>query len=994
MSVVDTFERIIRHQGLSQLVPLLLALDKKEQLAVRAKTKALRKELTEFRQLGSSTWGRTGTELQLAMLFLAGVATYTRKEAMGLNEALGMHWGEGDARSAHREAFFAVAEYARPNWFREWFERQSRGGPWGLPDYELLREMESRGLIDYDSALFSRTLAHSLHLKSFHFRRDKKPVPNYAEKLLHDFEAGAATIERDLLEFFDYDTTVDSTQAYTGVAQQHVAWLNVLGHLVATGHLDRTELLTRSLMALRRDFRRPLLTWFKNLFLDLQPTPAECLSQQLELVELLAHTQPQVVNFAMDQLKAFWTDAAFDPAPLLLYAEGVLTRQDLKTAQRTLLGGLEKLLKRNPALAPELGRLAVSAMASADAAVQAKAAKLLAAMLQAKQPLLSADEKADLLTWLADYADLLTAGARQLLGTWLGSTPALSPTEGGVYVPQVGFVPDLSAATAVVPVADWHELLFLTGQVLRHDNALELERWVDGLLRLRPQFPIDAAQQLMPYLVQVRPALKGKTGEQASAIIAGNGLSGHIGLVQALLLGWAQGFTTERVNKVNVRHDHDTSDPLVLVEQGRFRAAENHLRTRSGLPLLSTPSQAPHWVAPSVLVDKLMQYEAAQVEPDPFDLVVALARTAYANAADARTALARLSLLQRVELRELLQWLLTPGQHPLPAFQPAKTSLLKHLTTRLGKLLPANAGSTSALADAWPWLWAVAARTRQPEGVFEELNGLIPTDYTGVVRPWAPEWEFEIKTNTWVEQWKPGKPTVTQQYPVLQFPSKYTSQTPPSPLLLYSQHARFRAMGQAGWLLPHDYRFVASLIPNNPVPLHWHVVRTAAWADGLESTERDVMQAALQELLGPGPMFPAPTTLLLALGLMHKVPACRALALEVFLSGCANGRLAPAELGTILGRFLAHEFVPVQRLADNLQQARAIDASTDDALLQVLTNLLLELPAEPLRNTKKLVELFADVSGRSGRKPAEAVARKLGGWNGSAALKKAIGELV
>ncbi|MBD2722606.1 DUF6493 family protein [Hymenobacter armeniacus] len=994
MSAVDTFERIIRHQSVHQLVPVLLALDKKEQLAVRAKTKALRKELTEVRQLGSSTWGRTGTESQLAMLFLAGVATYTRKEAMGLDEPLGMHWEEGNIRVVNQESFFVVAEHARPNWFGEWFERRSRGGPWGLPEYELLREMEARQLIDYEPALFSRTLAHSLHLKSFHRRRENKPVPNYAEKLLLDFEASAATIQRDLLGFFDYDTTVDSTQAYTGIAQQHVAWLDVLLHLSTAGHVDRTELLTRSLVALRRDFRRPLLTWFKNLFLALQPTREECLAQQAELVELLAHTQPQVVNFALEQLKPFWTDAAFDPDPLLLYAEGLINRQDLKTAQRTLLGGFEKLLKRTPALAPELGRLAAAALASADAAVQAKAAKLVVSLLQAKKPLLSADETADLVGSLADYTDLLTAGARQLLAPWLAPASAPLAALGTNYVPVTGFVPDLSATNAVTPVADWHELLFLTGQVLRHDSALELERWMDGLLRLQPQFAADYAQQLLPYLVQVRPFLKGKTGEQATAIIAGNGLAGHRGLVEALVLGWAQGFTTERVNKVNVRDDHDTSDPLVLVEQRRFAAAEKHLRTRSGLPLLSTPSHAPHWVAPSVLVGKLLTYEAAAVEPDPADLVVALARTAYANAADAQTALSRLAQLQRPELRELLQWLLTPGRHPLPTFQPAKTSVFKHLTARLGKLLPGNAGGATTLADAWPWLWAVAARTRQPDGVFEELTALIPADYIGVVRPWTPEWHFEVKINTWVEQWKPGKPTVTHQYPVLQFPSKYTSQTPPSPLLLYSQHARFRAMGQAGWVLPHDYRFVASLVPHNSAPLHWHVMRTAAWADGLESNERDVVQAALQELLAPGPVFTEPTTLLLAVGLMHKVPACRALALEVFLSAIATGRLEPAALGTVLGRFLANEFVPVQRLVENLQQARAIDATTDDALQQVLDYLLAELPASPLRNTKKLIELYADLAGRSGRRPLEAAKINLHSWKGTATLRKVVGELV
>ncbi|GAA4048148.1 DUF6493 family protein [Hymenobacter glaciei] len=991
MSPVDIFERIVRHPSVLPVVPFLLALDKKDQMAVRARTKALRKELTETRQIGASTWGQTGTKPQLAMLFLASVATYSRKEALGLTERLGLYWGEGATFAAHEKDFLTVAEHARPNWFGEWFERQSRGGSWSLPEYTLLRELEARQLLDFEPALFCRTLAHSLGMKS-HYYRENKSVVNLAEKVLQEFETSFDTDQRDLLGFFDYDTTVDSAQAYMGDGKQNVTWLDVLLRLVATGRLTRMELLTRSLAALRRDFRRPLLTWFKNLVLALQPTLEEGLAYQEELVELLAHAQPQVVNFAMEQIKVLWTSADFDPTSLLLYAEGLVTRQDLKTAQRTLLSGFEKLLKRTPALAPELARLASAALASSDSAVQAKAAKLLVSLLQSKQPLLSADETAALASSLTDYADLMTAGTRQLLAPWLAPAPESAPNLGASYVPQAEFVPDLSAANAVTPVADWHELLFLTGQVLRHKDALELERWIDGLLRLQAQFPAEYAPQLRPFLVQVQPALKGKTDEQAAAIVAETNLAGHHGLVATLALGWAQGFTTERVNKVNARHDN--SDPLVLVDQRRFAAAETHLRTRSGLPLLSTPSHAPHWVAPSVLVEKLLVYEAAQVEPDPADLVVALARLAFAHAADAQTALGRLPHLQRPELRELLQWLLTPGQPPLPAFQPVKMPVLKHLTARLGKLLPGKGESTGTLNDAWPWLWAVAARTRQPDGVFEELAAISSTAYIGVVRPWAPGWEFEVKVNTWVEKWKPGQPTVTHRYTELQFPSRYLTQTPQSLLLLYSQHASIKAKNHVDWFLPHDFRFLASLIPHNPTPLHWHVVRTAAWADGLEAIERDVVQAALQELLGPGPVFTEPTSLLLALGLMHKVPGCRALALEVFLAACTTGRLNPKALGTILGQFLAHEFAPMQRLADNLLQARAIDATTDDALLQVLSSLLPELPAEPLRNTKKLVELYADLASRSGRQPTEAAKINLRTWKSTAALKQAVGQLV
>ena len=993
MAAVDTFERIIRHLSADHLVPFLLSLDPKERIAVRAKTKALRKELTDTRQLGPSTWGRTGTEEQLAMLFLAAIATYSRKEGVPLDHRLGMHWGEADQRAAHQAHFFHVAAHARPGWFADWFERQSRGGPWGLPDYPLLREMEARQLLEYEPALFARTLAHSLTQQNYP-QREKRPVPQYGEQLLQEFQEAAPFIQRDVLAFFDYDTTVDSSAAYTGVAQQYVTWAQVLLHLTAAGHLSRPALLTHCLVALRRDFRRPLLTWFKNLLLALQPTPAEGLARQQELVELLAHPQAQVVHFALDQLKGLWAQSAFDPAPLLLYAEAVLTRQDLKTAQRTLLSGFAQLLQREPARAPELGRLAVFALASADAAVQGKAAKLLVAVLQAKRPLLSAAETTELINSLSAYADLLTTTTRQALASWLH--PATEPVavKTATYTPQAEFVPELSATTAVAPVADWHELLFLTGQVLRHDSPLALERWLDGLRRLQDQFPVDYGHQLLPYLVQVRPFLKGKTGAQAAAIMVGNGLVGHHGLVEALVLGWAQGFTTERVVKVSVRHDQDTSDPLVVVQQRRLAAAERHLRTRTGLPLLSTPTHAPHWVAPSTLVARLLAYEAARVEPDPADLVVALARTAYADAAEAQAARSRLPQVQPPELRELLHWLLAPTTSPLPTTPPAKTSLFKHVTARLSQLLPGNALVASTLADAWPWLWAVAARTRHPEGIFEELRALAPTDYLGVVHPWMPEWHFEVKVNSWIEKWKPGKPTVTHRYPVLQFPSKYTSQVPPSSLLLYSQHARFRAMAHAAWQLPHDYRFVASLVPHNPAPLHWHVVRTAAWTDGLESTKRDVVLAALQELVGSGPVFTEPTTLLLATGLLHRVPACRALALEVLLSASATGRLLPAALGTLLGRFLRAEFVPVQRLADTLQPARAIDAVTDDALQQVLDTLLPELPAAPLRNTKKLVELYADLAGRTGRRPPEPVATILRSWTTSAALKKVVSELV
>ena len=263
-----------------------------------------------------------------------------------------------------------------------------------------------------------------------------------------------------------------------------------------------------------------------------------------------------------------------------------------------------------------------------------------------------------------------------------------------------------------------------------------------------------------------------------------------------------------------------------------------------------------------------------------------------------------------------------------------------------------------------------------------------------MARPWVPKWEFEFKVNTYVETWKAGKPEVTHRSTRLLFPGKYTSQGPPSPLLLYSLHARFRGMAQASWSLGADYPFLAALLPLNPASLHWHVVRTAGWADKLEAAERDTMAQALRSLLEDGPQFAEATSLLLATGLVHHTPVCRALAQEVLLQAVVSQRLVPAALGQLLGQLLAAEYAPLARLADSLPQLRAISPETDDALAQILDALLPALPALPPRNLRKLLEAYADLVARTGRPVPPAVQVRLREWGQTAAFKKLAGSLL
>ena len=996
MSAVETFEYIIRHQSAKELVPFLLGLPKTDTVVVRQKTKSLQRELDTFKEHTPNSWSSLMTHEQRFMLLLTGLKVYSRKEALGPNFII---WNYA-LEEPYVALFWAVLDQARPDWLGDMLAQHAASKTNGTPDYLMIREMERRQLISHHDALFAASAAELLSTLGNQLSQHP-PVPsNAAETITERLCADTLFIERDLPLVFDFDTVMDSSQAFVQLRmpadrgkwtwqtwdkaypQQVVSWQDVLVRLVNSATVSRAEILTRSLLSLRRDFRRPLLAWFKNLYLALKPTVAERLERQADLVELLAHPQSQVINFALDQFKSLWTEAEFNPSSLLVYADALVTRQDLKTGIRTLLSGLEKLLKRNSTLAPEIARLSAMALANVDTAVQEKAAKVLVAILPAGKPSLSDDELAQVLEVIGLYADLLAPNARNILHPWLSESeksPIAKSKGTGAYYPKSDFLPDLSAATAFQPVQDWHELLFLTGQVIQHEDPMVVERWVDGLLRLQEHYPAGYARQLQPYLVQMLPFLKGKNEAQASAIVAAHSQGGHFGLVQALLLSWAQGFTTARVPKVNLKEDYYVSDPLVKVEQQRLAAAEEQLTQRTGMALLSTPSHAPHWVSPSVLVEKLLAYEAKQVMPSAADLAVALARTAFTHPAEIQKAQAMLPQLQHEELRELLNWFLTPQEILLPLKTEVKKSLVRHLTERLGKLLPSTAVAPASVTEALPWLWAVATRTKYPTGVFEQLEALTGSDYPGIVRPWQPEWAFEVKAHNAT---------------IITFPSTYTSKVPPSPVLLYSQYVRFSGMNHADVALSVNYPFVAALIPNNPASLHWHVLRTAGWADKLESTERDIIRHAMRAMLTEGPAFGESTTRLLAFGLAHSTPECRALALEVLLTAINRQRLLPEVLGSALGQLLAVEFVPVQRVTDNLVQARAINAATDDAVGQVLSALIMELPGEPIRNTRKLLEAYADFTSRAVASVPDNVKAKLKTWSNAGTLKKAIEMLV
>ncbi|MBO2011126.1 DUF6493 family protein [Hymenobacter negativus] len=1002
----EEFEQIIRHQSAHEQVPFLLALEKKDVVAVREKLKSLKKELESIAQIAPNTWGSRGTSEQFAGMALSGFAVFSRREALS---NLHRGWGLGGTNRKNYQAvqtnLLVILKAFRPDWLSDWLQaRNNIAGGWGM-DYALLRRLEEEQLVPHQPEVTARVVAMAIHIWGSELS-DIDPVPlNSAEIIADKFRNDSVLLHRDLPLVFEFDTSIlagsgvriqppmppgmDGLRAENGEYmypwqvwnQQHpaqfVTWQDVFLRLVDSGHLDRADVITRCLLALRRDFRRLLLVWFKELFQALKPTLDERLANQAALGELLVHPLPLVANFAIDQLQGLLPEAGFSLKPLLLYADNLLTRPDLKTGIRALLASLLKLPRQNATHAPAVTRLLTTALPHPDGLVQERAAKGLAGILAAPQPLLSPAETAAAEAAISYHAELLGPAARTALANWLAPVAAAETAiEIAAYAPAEAFVPELSAATAITPVADWHELLFLTGQVLQHNDPAATERWLDGLLRLNGQLPTGYAGQLRPYLAQLFPQIKKASAAEAAILREPVDLYSHEGLVQAMLLTWATDFATRRVESVDVKKPHSVLNPLLGLEKQRYLLAEALLAGRQALPLLSTPTHQPSWVAPGTLITRLLAYQAAGTPPEPADLALALARTAHTHPTEAAEALRQLPTLADAGLRQLLAWFLGPAHLALPELPVAPAA-------RLAATVHSN------LAEALPELWAVATRTKAPAGVFPTLPAVLGYDYAGVSQPVHTTFEVVHRENNYPDPDQPGQ-TKTYRFVELSW-SNGTKRAAPSALLLYAPTFGKSKYGswEGNWMLTHDFPFLLALTPNYTAPLYEQILRSAAWADNLESSERDLIALALRALLSPGPAFGENETALLASGLIHNTALCRSLAQEVLLRAVANGRLQPGGLGGIIGQQLAVGYAPVPRLSTVLTTLVAVDALADDALCQLLEALLPELPATPPRNTRKLLELYASLRDRTRRAiPAEVNAR-FSIWKSVSSLKTA-----
>ena len=420
------------------------------------------------------------------------------------------------------------------------------------------------------------------------------------------------------------------------------------------------------------------------------------------------------------------------------------------------------------------------------------------------------------------------------------------------------------------------------------------------------------------------------------------------------------------------RSDYHKINTLLLIRPFLDRV-QKKMSDRTTLPMLSFPTHYPHWVAPKVLLERLIAYQHNGEDIDPLDLTIAIGRMPREQTAEAAPLLNQLD----GELKELMAFCLGCSKEIV-----FKTYSL------FNKLLKKIGGSTEMGLKS---IWAVAARTYYPDESFPIFNGTYLKNYPMAVSPFKPEIRFKEKWNEYMN-YQTKKTERTPSWYELDFdsPPYATIHGAFLPALdLYGRKNSWEFMMHA----EGNVYYWNSLMPQNADALSWFILRSSclhASAGGQD------LKGFLNVINSNGFRFSDTSMLVFACTFFMDKKEIRLMASEVLIHLIEKQKVEIDLLATKLAYLASNKYGPFLRLVESTGALKDVSTLHNSAFLQLLEALFKHLIiADKLPvNFKKLVEHYVDILYKTNQQPLASAVSFFERWKDNAALKSLIKQII
>jgi len=406
-------------------------------------------------------------------------------------------------------------------------------------------------------------------------------------------------------------------------------------HILAkNNYFTNRDIVKQYLQALLNPWKKNILNAYCRWIEAINPTADEVIENQYILFSILSLGNTALINFAMKQLQKAANASTFD---FQSFADNfALCFAIPKIAKSQLIGLdiLEKYYKKQAPTNTKYREQLAVLFTVPEVILQEKVAGLLTTYF-------AEEGLAEVVAPYRDYLKIPTPVSLPQEEDPLSKEACqdnISSSFEERFALEVGKLQVPTTADA---------LLFLLGDCLRERTAGTIDLFFEGLVQLQESLPANYTKELAPYLKKL---MKNHYLDSVTTII--KGFLYCYSHQKPLEIPPYQ-YTYEESNALREKLDEAAFEEYLL--WGRlynhktfmpflFHKAQltlKYLNEKEVLPFLSTPTHEPFYIEAEIFVDKLLQYEAVNKQPDLHDLIVACNRLLFRNVSAAAKAKAQ-----------------------------------------------------------------------------------------------------------------------------------------------------------------------------------------------------------------------------------------------------------------------------------------------------------------------------------------------------------------
>lgn len=823
--------------------------------------------------------------------------------------------------------------------------------PGDLP-YETIMELAVQKLLTPTIPMVVSRLPYSIFVSGKRNRYDTAILFKHKE-----------TLSEHIWYLFEYPSNIHFSDRWNAVAEEAYPneepnWRGVIKRLTGDGTLDRMRVMEESLKAANRNFNKLLTGWFMDLLVSLEPVKAELLQLQPLLLLALDSPQSKAVSTALNFLKTLSTEETFSYTELLDHLPQIIAT-DKKSILSTTIQILEKICKKYPAVQSQVCYELCQAFISKDEEVQTKVAKLLLQFGDTNDSALKEQ--------LTLFRDSMLVGTKKTLQSFFdGNSVAVTVPE-DTAAPRL---PLIGAHNLIPEITDPNELVFLASQAFENNETYHIDQLPALLVAMQDSITTDILLQMDPAFQRAATIFKQLPSgagllDQALALFFLNygkcmadarpEYAEQLNIIKHAKHWWRNRLEIPVLSSWKASRDEQA---VYIPYKKLLITALRKITDKDTLPLLYTPTHSPAWLDPVVLVQRLQLYEAARVAPDEFDLQVAIARCALE---DTDAAQALVATMPQGEYQRLLSFLLNTSELPQAPFTtPSAWMQAGNTKAPLIAYEAFHDFSYNRLPVAFRngnFPWKVH---RRPYEAYGEYN----LEKKGYDRYWSEETVMEITFEEAGDRLLKGPAPLLQEY--------------------------LNGVGKYLFIAIADIKRLLFLTPNNPSVLLARVMNTCqTYSSYYEVPETSMVTGALQAIQELDIVPDDIIYLFIACSMLHADKTVRAYA-AAYWSSRVSDRINSERLGRMISHLESIQWAPLKRFCDLVHASMvAISRPHNEALETMLTASLEHFEPTPVKDLKKLLEIYTEVLAlNDSRIRSPHLARLLPEWQTNSTLKK------